>query len=70
MSELKLQKLLQLNERLRQEEELPRIKVSEASKALVTYVTSTPDPLTQPTRPEFEDNPFTKKAKSGGCIVL
>ncbi|KAI8848491.1 hypothetical protein BC829DRAFT_443812 [Chytridium lagenaria] len=63
MSELKYQKLLQFNERLKQEDELPRIKVSEASKALLTFVTSTPDPLTQPTRPEFADNQFTKKPK-------
>ncbi|KAJ3112926.1 hypothetical protein HDU96_003994 [Phlyctochytrium bullatum] len=64
MSELKYQKLLQFNERLKQEDELPRIKVSEASKALLTFVTSTPDPLTQPTRPEFADNQFTKKPKA------
>ncbi|KAJ3194063.1 hypothetical protein HK101_003568 [Irineochytrium annulatum] len=62
MSELKYQKLLQFNERLKQEDELPRIKVSEASKAMLTFVTSTPDPLTQPTRPEFvAENQFTKK---------
>ncbi|KAJ3381367.1 hypothetical protein HDU92_005356 [Lobulomyces angularis] len=70
MSELKLQKLLQLNERLKQEEELPRIKVSETSKVLSTFVTSTPDPLTQPTRPEFGDNPFIKKQGGKGCVVV
>ncbi|KAJ3089749.1 hypothetical protein HK102_005583 [Quaeritorhiza haematococci] len=70
MSELKLQKLLQLNERLRQEEALPRIKVSEASKVLVSYVTSTADPLTQPTLPQFADNPFTKKVGGAKCTIL
>lgn len=96
MSELKLQKLMQLNERLKLEEELPRVKVSEASKAyvmlentnqskmlrvllvcmcassfsLVSFVASTPDPLTQPTRPEFAENPFIKKARGGKCVVV
>ncbi|KAI9017022.1 hypothetical protein BC832DRAFT_543417 [Gaertneriomyces semiglobifer] len=68
MSELKLQKLLALNERLRQEEELNRVKVSEASKSLMTFITSTSDPLTSNLKPE--ENPFTKKQKSGGCTIL
>lgn len=33
MSELKLQKLVQVIDRLRQEEELPRVKVSQAAQA-------------------------------------
>ncbi|RKP02132.1 hypothetical protein CXG81DRAFT_25217 [Caulochytrium protostelioides] len=68
MTELKLQKLLALNERLRQEEEFPRVRVSEASKALVSFVTSTEDPLSDPGR--IEDNPFTKKTSKGGCTIL
>ncbi|TPX70164.1 hypothetical protein SpCBS45565_g01948 [Spizellomyces sp. 'palustris'] len=68
MSELKLQKLIALNERLRQDEELPRVKVSEASKALVTFVTSTSEPLTSNLKPE--ENPFTRKPKGGGCTIL
>ncbi|KAJ3006532.1 hypothetical protein HKX48_009598 [Thoreauomyces humboldtii] len=67
MSELKLQKLLTLNERLKMEEELPRVKVSEASKVLVTFMTSTPEPLTS-LKPE--ENPFTQKPGGGGCMVL
>ncbi|KAJ3409472.1 hypothetical protein HDV05_004435 [Chytridiales sp. JEL 0842] len=64
MSEVKYQKLLQFNERLKQEDELPRIKVSEAAKAMITFITSTPDPLTQPNRPEFvNENHFTKKQR-------
>ncbi|KAJ3351121.1 hypothetical protein HDU83_009200 [Entophlyctis luteolus] len=63
MSELKYQKLVQLNERLKLEDELPRVKVSEAAKAMIQYVLSTPDPLTQPTKPEFvAENQFTKQA--------
>ncbi|KAI9096420.1 hypothetical protein DFS34DRAFT_622679 [Phlyctochytrium arcticum] len=68
MSELKLQKLLALNERLKQDEELPRVKMSEASKSLCTYVTSTSEPLTANLKPE--ENPFTRKPKGGGCTIL
>lgn len=38
MSELKLQKLLAINERLKQEENLERIPVSKASKKYVVYI--------------------------------
>lgn len=68
MSELKLQKLVQVIDRLRQEEELPRVKVSQASQALLTYIKGLGDPLTQPQA--FPDNPFIKKAKGGGCEIL
>ncbi|KAI8591288.1 hypothetical protein HDU87_007188 [Geranomyces variabilis] len=68
MSELKLQKLLALNDRLKLDEELPRVKVSEASKALMTFITATSEPLTANLKPE--DNPFTRKPKGGGCTVL
>ncbi|KAJ3313508.1 hypothetical protein HDU93_004893 [Gonapodya sp. JEL0774] len=69
MTEAKLQKVLQLSERLKAEEALPRVKVSEASKALVAYIKATPDPLVTPERPEFADNPYTKTKKSG-CNIL
>ncbi|KAI9337161.1 hypothetical protein DFJ73DRAFT_849489 [Zopfochytrium polystomum] len=71
MSELKYQKLLQLNERLKLEDELPRVKVSEAAKAMIQFVTTTPDPITQPNKPEFvAENQFTKKQSKGGCNIL
>ncbi|KAJ3050213.1 hypothetical protein HK097_008822 [Rhizophlyctis rosea] len=57
-----------LNERLRQEEELPRVRVSEAAKNLQTYVNSTPEPLTNPQA--ALQNPFTKKASGGGCEIV
>ncbi|KAI8609105.1 hypothetical protein BC830DRAFT_1152335 [Chytriomyces sp. MP71] len=70
MSELKYQKLVQLNDRLKLEDELPRVKVSEAAKTMIQYVLNTPDPLTNPTKPEFvAENNFTKQAK-GGCVIV
>ncbi|KAI3630033.1 hypothetical protein MIR68_008543 [Amoeboaphelidium protococcarum] len=66
MSELKLQKLLNINERLKQEEALERIPVSKASKNLVDYTKSMQDPLVKPS----VENPFSKKSSNGGCIIL
>ncbi|KAI9230703.1 MAG: guanine nucleotide-binding protein subunit gamma [Piptocephalis tieghemiana] len=45
MSELKLKKLQETNARLRQQLEMPRIPVSDASASLVQYVQSTRDTL-------------------------
>lgn len=68
MSEAKLQKLLSINERLRAEESLPRIKVSEASQELVSYVKNTQDPLVEPS--ETVENPFTKRSRKIQCTIL
>lgn len=68
MSELKYQKLVQVIERLKKEEELPRVKVSQASQSLIGFIKSTGDPLTQPQA--FPDNPLIKKPSSGGCNIL
>ncbi|TPX42998.1 hypothetical protein SeMB42_g04904 [Synchytrium endobioticum] len=43
MSEIKLKKLLELNQRLKETLDLPRIPVSEASTSLIKYITSTKD---------------------------
>ncbi|KAI8930175.1 G-protein gamma-like domain-containing protein [Entophlyctis helioformis] len=43
MSELKLRKLMEHTQRLKEQLDLPRIKVSEASQTLIRYVTSTKD---------------------------
>ncbi|CDO70022.1 hypothetical protein BN946_scf184354.g24 [Trametes cinnabarina] len=45
MSELKLRRLTEHNQRLREDLARPRIRVSEASKSLINYCKSTPDHL-------------------------
>ncbi|KAL7421148.1 Guanine nucleotide-binding protein subunit gamma [Cryptotrichosporon argae] len=45
MAELKLRRLLEHNQRLRDDLARPRIKVSEASATLKAYCSSTPDPI-------------------------
>ena len=48
MSELKLRRLLEHNQRLREDLSRPRIKVSEASASLIRYCKTTKDHLVRP----------------------
>lgn len=66
MSEIKLQKLMAINEKLRQEELLERIPISKASQTLLEYTRSLSDPLVKPT----SENPFNKKASNGRCVLI
>ncbi|KAL7751731.1 Guanine nucleotide-binding protein subunit gamma [Sorochytrium milnesiophthora] len=43
MSELKLKKLLELNNRLKEQLDMPRLTVSDASQSLIKYVKTTKD---------------------------
>ncbi|KAG9306974.1 hypothetical protein G9A89_000888 [Geosiphon pyriformis] len=45
MSELKLRRLLELNQRLREDLDRPRVMVSEASTSLIRYCKNTRDYL-------------------------
>ncbi|KAF8977633.1 G-protein gamma subunit [Cyathus striatus] len=46
MNEIKLNRLMEHNQRLREELALPRVRVSEASASLIRYCKSTKDHLT------------------------
>ena len=50
MSELKLRRLLEHNQRLREDLGRPRIRVSEASASLIRYCKTTTDHLVSPLR--------------------
>ncbi|KAI9190843.1 G-protein gamma-like domain-containing protein [Polychytrium aggregatum] len=67
MSELKLKKLVEHNQRLKEQLDLPRIPVSEASQQLIKYVKETKDFLL-PTiwgPVDKKDDPYS--APNGGC---
>ncbi|EGF83393.1 hypothetical protein BATDEDRAFT_85889 [Batrachochytrium dendrobatidis JAM81] len=71
MSELKLRKLMEHTQRLKEQLDLPRIKVSEASQTLIQYVTTTKDHLLPSVwgLVDKKEDPF----QTGGgscCIVL
>ncbi|GAA5802959.1 G-protein gamma-like domain-containing protein [Helicostylum pulchrum] len=77
ISEAKLKRILEYNERLREQLELPRIPVSEASASLITYCNSTKDALIPSIWGPVskEEDPFAPTAggsggSSGCCVVM
>ncbi|KAI9361742.1 G-protein gamma-like domain-containing protein [Pilaira anomala] len=76
ISEAKLKRILEYNERLREQLDLPRIPVSEASTSLITYCNSTKDPLIPSIWGPVskEEDPFVPSAgtagRGGGCCVV
>lgn len=70
MSELKLRKLQEHAARLKEQLDLPRIKVSEAGAALIKHVAATKDPLVPSVWGPIEkkDDPF--QTTSGGCCSV
>lgn len=71
MADLKLRRLTELNNRLREDLERERIPVSNASKSIIAYCNGTRDymvPSVWNTIPRGED-PYAPQ-QSGGCCVL
>ncbi|KAI7832620.1 GGL domain-containing protein [Gamsiella multidivaricata] len=62
VSEVKLRRFLEHNQRLREQLQMPRIRVSEASQSLIGYVTSTGDPLLPMIWGSSGSDPFVKKS--------
>ncbi|PVG02770.1 hypothetical protein CPB86DRAFT_811353 [Serendipita vermifera] len=71
MSELKLHRINQHVDRLREDLIRPRAKVSEASASLISFVKSTRDPLLPVVwgGVEKHEDPFYEP-KQGGCCVI
>lgn len=71
MADLKLRRLTELNNRLREDLERERIPVSQASKSIIAYCNSTRDymvPSVWGAVPRGED-PYAPQ-QSGGCCVM
>eukprot|EP00121_Abeoforma_whisleri_P005890 Awhi_evm1s5341 len=68
MSDQRLQRLQQQNERLKAELELPRIPASEASKDIIQFTKTNfnKDPLVSPGKDK--NNPYEKKG--GPCSLI
>ncbi|CAO1625494.1 unnamed protein product [Sympodiomycopsis kandeliae] len=68
MSELKLRRLTEHNQRLKEDLERPRVKVSEASASLIEYCKSTRDVLVPSVWGPLEkkEDPYSPKG-TGGC---
>ncbi|KAF8261587.1 G-protein gamma subunit [Lactarius quietus] len=71
MSELKLRRLLEHNQRLREDLGRPRIRVSEASASLIRYCKTTTDHLVPSVWGPVgkNDDPYAPQANGGCCTV-
>ncbi|KAI0695877.1 G-protein gamma subunit [Dichomitus squalens] len=73
MSELKLRRLTEHNQRLREDLARPRIRVSEASASLIRYCKTTKDPLVPSVWGPVPraDDPYQSQGGTGkGCCVI
>jgi guanine nucleotide-binding protein subunit gamma len=72
MSELKLRRLLEHNQRAREDMARPRIRVSEASASLIRYCKATKDTLVPSVWGPLAkgDDPYAPPASGCNCIVM
>ncbi|KAI0636437.1 G-protein gamma subunit [Trametes polyzona] len=73
MSELKLRRLTEHNQRLREDLARPRIRVSEASASLIRYCKTTKDPLVPSVWGPVPraDDPYQNQNNTGtNCCVV
>lgn len=72
MQELKLRRLTELNARLREDLERPRVKVSEACASMINYTKNTKDfmvPATWGHVGKGED-PYAPQNPNGCCTIM
>ncbi|KAF9115704.1 hypothetical protein BGX27_006810 [Mortierella sp. AM989] len=68
VSDVKLKRFLEHNQRLKEQLEMRRISVSEASQSLIKFVTSTKDSLLPTLWGNAPSDPFSKQT-TGCCII-
>ncbi|KTW28476.1 hypothetical protein T552_01736 [Pneumocystis carinii B80] len=72
ISELKLRRMTELNSRLKEDLERPRILVSEACQSLILFATTTKDPMLPSAWPQNDRFPgaFSTKTSPSCCILM
>lgn len=72
VSEAKLRKLLDSNDKLKQQLDIPRIPVSEASRSLIEYCQTTSDLMIPNVWGNRHPDPFAEPANGcgGSCVVM
>ncbi|PWW75328.1 hypothetical protein C7212DRAFT_202555 [Tuber magnatum] len=72
MAELKLRRLTELNARLREDLDRPRVKVSEACHSMITYTRNTKDFMVPSTWGQVDkrEDPYAPIANGPGCCVI
>ncbi|KAF8477575.1 GGL domain-containing protein [Kalaharituber pfeilii] len=71
MAELKLRRLTELNIRLREDLDRPRVKVSEACQSMINYTKNTKDFMVPSTwgQVDKKDDPYAPQQKTGCCVI-
>ncbi|KAI8372787.1 G-protein gamma-like domain-containing protein [Radiomyces spectabilis] len=70
LSESKLKRLLETNEKLTDQLNMNRIPVSEAARHLIDYCSNTPDPLVPSLWGRMEDAPFLDTRSKFRCCHI
>ncbi|KAI7863054.1 G-protein gamma-like domain-containing protein [Spinellus fusiger] len=72
IAEAKLNRLLELNKRLKEQLDVPRITVSSASSSLIEYCKTTKDPMIPSLWGSIDkkEDPFAPAAGGGCCAVM
>ncbi|KAI8884329.1 G-protein gamma subunit [Backusella circina FSU 941] len=72
VSEAKLARLLEYNKNLKEQLDIPRITISEASTSLISYCKETKDPMLPSIWGPIDkkDDPFAPTNSSGCCVVM
>ncbi|KAI8381238.1 G-protein gamma-like domain-containing protein [Radiomyces spectabilis] len=70
VSETKLRKILELNDKLKEQLEIPRIPVSEASRSLIEYCQTNRDLMIPSVWGSRNPDPFAEPAGGCGCSMM
>lgn len=72
ISEAKLTRLLEYNRNLKEQLDIPRITISEASTSLIAFCSETKDPLVPSVWGPIDkkDDPFAPTNNGGCCIIM
>lgn len=70
VSETKLKKLLEFNVQLKEQLDIPRVPVSEASKSLIDFCQSTTDLMIPSIWGNKQPDPFVEPVNGCGCAMM
>ncbi|RCH93914.1 hypothetical protein CU098_007090 [Rhizopus stolonifer] len=70
VSETKLKRLLELNVQLKEQLDIPRVPVSEASKALIDFCQSNSDVMIPTLWGHKQTDPFIEPVNGCGCAMM
>ncbi|KAK5692837.1 Guanine nucleotide-binding protein subunit gamma [Elasticomyces elasticus] len=72
VADLKYRRLTELNARLKEDLDRPRVKVSEASMSLINYCSNTRDFMVPSVWGPVEkrDDPYAPQQQGGCCVVM